>query len=150
LSTRQVFSILAALAGILGILGASGLDMTRGPNLGPGAAPMVYSIVLTFLAFRLFLAGRDQGAIRWGSLLRPPARDGLVFYAFVALILPLSVIFGTMTAIFIFSFSSLMYLKRMSAARNIVFSLFMVIAFECIFAGILGIPFENGFLFGPR
>lgn len=147
MSIQHIYSIFLALIGALGICGASKMAMTRGPNLGPGAAPMAYSIILFALSVSFFLSARKEPTIIWKVLFTPPKRDGLIYFLMIVLLLGLMYLFGTAPAILVFSYLTLLYLNELPHFSIIIFSLCWVGALYVIFIKILGVPFERGLLF---
>lgn len=147
MSIQQVFSVILALISSLGILGASQLAMTRGANLGPGAAPMAYAIILLGLSIMLFQAGKRQPKISWRELTQKQVRDGVVFYGLILLLLALMHLLGIFVAVLVFSIVGLLYLKGISTSRSILFSLCWTMALYLLFVVLFHVPFETGLLF---
>jgi len=136
-----------ALLSVLGIIGSSQLSIAwANNNIGPGAVPMGYSIILLALSAMLFFSNTDQPKIRWRKLLEHPTVDGWIFFLLNIAMFVMIYLIGTAPAMVIFCIASLLCLKRQSALRAVVFSVLWVGALYFVFVTLLGVPFETGLL----
>ena len=146
MSMQRVFSIFVALVSVLGLVGAAQLSMTRASNIGPGAMPMAYSIILLAISVMLFFSDKDQPKIEWRGLFRHPTVDALIFFGLNFVMFFLIYLIGTVPAMLAFSILSLLCLKRLSVPMTLVFSGCWVGSLYVIFVALLKVPFATGIL----
>ena len=150
MSTQRIFSLLMIFFGVMGVIGASSLAMTRTRNIGPGAAPMIFAVLLIVFAAILFLKDKSTKKFNFNSLFKGTGLDALIFYAMNIVMAVLMHFFGTVIAMLVFSIMSLFFLRRTSHQKPL-----MIILFSVVWVGILylafvvalRVPFETGILF---
>jgi hypothetical protein len=148
MSLQRIFSLFITIISAAGIAGSLKLAMTAPHNIGPGFAPLVFSLGLLLCAFFLFVQDKSEGKYDvLVSLLKGVAGKAFVFFLLNILMLILMWFLGSVAAMIIFSILACIVLKRQTLPELILFSIVWIGILYFIFAVLLKIPFEQGLIF---
>jgi putative tricarboxylic transport membrane protein len=136
------------LIGALGVFGSLKVPILERFTLGPGALPLIYSLGVLLFAIALFvMALKGQKNEILNAIPTIPVKYGLLFFFFnCALALSVHLI-GFTVGLFLFSFSSLLYIDGWKIKKALLFSVIWTIVLYVLFKFIIGVPFIEGFLF---
>ncbi|MFZ4437645.1 MAG: tripartite tricarboxylate transporter TctB family protein [Syntrophales bacterium] len=148
MNNEKYLSIFFILIGALGVYGSLKVPIAERFTLGPGAAPLIYSVgVLCFAIALLVIAFRGHKDKILNVIPTIPPKYGLLFFLFnCALALSVHLI-GFTAGLFLFSFSSLIYIDGWKIKKALLFSVLWTIVLYVLFKFIIGVPFIEGFLF---
>ena len=147
MSLQRVFSIFIGAASLVCVYGSLSLKMFRGTSLGPGFIPLSCSVLLFICAIVYFFTDNTQPKIQWKSLLKGTKWDGVVFFLSNIGMFIVLYIFGSIAAMLIFTFASLLLIRRMNVKQAAIFSVGWVATLYIIFVMLLKVNFELGILF---
>ena len=147
MSLQRIFSIAMAAVSLIGIYGALPLQMFRGTSLGPGLMPLLCAVLLFICAVVYFFTDKTQPKIQWKSLLQGTKWDGVVFFLSNIGMFIILYFFGTIAAMTIFTFASLLLIRRMTVVQAAIFTVGWVAALYLIFVVLLKMNMESGILF---
>jgi hypothetical protein len=148
MSLQKIFSLFIAILSAAGIVGSLKLTLIVPHNIGPGFAPLVFSLGLLVGAVFLFVQDKSEEKydVR-ASLLKGAPGKAFVFFLLNILMLILMWFLGSIAAMFIFSILVCIVLKRQTLSGLILFSVVWTGILYFIFVVLLKIPFEHGFIF---
>jgi len=147
LNVERLLCIVTASIAAVALYGARGLPFEARYTLGPGVAPVAYSLVLIVSSVVVFLMATNLGPISFKSVIVNPGRRGTLLFALFAALSGLVYILGFMVSIFVFTFVGLVVIEKWAYLKALLFSVAWTFVLHVIFVTLLGARLIRGFLF---
>jgi hypothetical protein len=116
--------------------------------IAEGFAPLLYSLGLVICGVLLFIFDKSPEKFNFRAALMQGAHGkALAFFLLNILMLILLFLFGPLIAMFAFSISACLVLKRLTPRIMLLFSAVFVIVIYFIFVILVKLPFGEGIIF---
>lgn len=145
-NNERALSLLLVIAGIVGLYAALQMPLAARFTLGPGAAPLIYAIAVIICGAGVLLRAPKEKDGAFKGLYQMPGRLGFIFtllcFSFAAALYAAG--FGI--CLFVYSILGLMLLGHWKFPKAVLFSAIWAFGIYYVFANVLGIQLEEGFL----
>jgi uncharacterized membrane protein len=147
MSLQRIFSLFIAVIGAVGFTGSLNMALITSHNIGPGFAPLFFSLGLFVCAVFLFVLDKSKEKLDVRALLQGSAWQGVCFFLLNVVLLIFLYLLGPIIAMLGFSILACLSLKRQKLGSLIVFSVVCVAVIYFIFGVMFKLPFDKGIIF---
>jgi hypothetical protein len=149
LNCKGILALSVFILGCMGLVGSFGLDITDKYTLGPGGAPLVYSIGTIFTSIILGVSSLRHER-QYSSSSMPLTSSGKKGFFFVIILFAsagMIYVLGYPIVLFCLSFIGLILAEGWKTSKALIFSTIWIIALYVLFVKILKVRLMAGILF---
>lgn len=147
LNIERLLCICMMLIAGIALYGTRELPLEARYTLGPGAAPLFYSLLLIISSSAVFFMAGNLRPMSFKSLISGQgSRGALLFVMFIGLS-GLVYVLGFMVSILLFTFAGLVLIEDWAYPKALLFSIAWTFVLHLIFVRFLAARLIRGFLF---